>query len=52
MSYFDRLEALKNSIVEKNNSLQSYADEASQNAEDTLKAKVQDVAELQTICQN
>lgn len=45
MSYFDRLEALKNSIVEKNNNLQAYANEASQNAEDTLKAKVQDVAE-------
>ncbi len=45
MSYFDRLETLKNSIVEKNNNLQAYANEASQNAEDTLKAKVQDVAE-------
>lgn len=45
MSYFDRLEALKNSIVEKNDNLQAYANEASQNAEDTLKAKVQDVAE-------
>jgi len=45
MSYFDRLEALKNSIVEKNNNLQAYANEASQNAEDTIKAKVQDVAE-------